>query len=59
MKSKPNEEMDNWGDLGYFLGRWTGSGTGKPGASSVERSYALVLAGQIFQVKDRALSEPQ
>lgn len=59
MKSKSNEEMDKRGDLGYFLDRWTGRGPGKPGASSVERSYALVLADQFNQVKDRALSEPQ
>lgn len=59
MKSKSNEEMDKWEDFGYFLGRWTGSGTGKPGASSVERSYALVLTDQFIQVKDHALSEPQ
>ena len=40
---------DKWKIFRYFLGDWTGNGTGNPGDSSVERSYALTLSDQFIE----------
>jgi hypothetical protein len=53
------EPTDPWQTLRYFLGRWQGSGTGKPGESRVEREYQFVLDEQFIQMTDRAVYEPQ
>ena len=53
------EPADPWQPLRYFLGRWQGTGTGKPGESQVEREYRFVLDEQFIQLTDRAVYEPQ
>jgi hypothetical protein len=50
---------DKWAIFRYFLGDWVGSGTGKPGESSAERTYALTLADQFIKIKHRSIYEPQ
>jgi hypothetical protein len=52
-------KKDKWELFRYFLGDWTGSGTGKPGNSSVERSYRLVLADQFIEIRGRSVYPPQ
>jgi hypothetical protein len=59
MTEKSHAGDDKWGIFQYFLGNWTGSGSGKPGVSSVERSYALILADQFIEIKNRSVFEPQ
>jgi hypothetical protein len=53
------EGNDLWAPFRYFLGSWTGTGTGKPGDSSVSRTYSLILAGQFLEIKGQSVFEPQ
>ena len=53
------EQSDLWELFRFFLGEWSGTGTGKPGVSSVERSYALTLADQFIEVRSRSVYAPQ
>ncbi|UCG26251.1 MAG: hypothetical protein JSW55_09805, partial [Chloroflexota bacterium] len=53
------EPADPWSFLRFFLGRWQGTGMGKPGESRVEREYKFILGGQFIQLYDRAVYEPQ
>lgn len=48
-----------WEIFRFFLGRWTGIGSGKPGESRVEREYKRVLNDQFIQITDRAVYPPQ
>jgi len=54
-----SEPRDLWQPFRYFLGSWTGTGTGKAGESTGERSYALTLADQFLLVKSRSVFAPQ
>jgi hypothetical protein len=53
------EPNDLWEPFRYFLGSWTGTGTGKPGVSSTKRTYSLVLADRFLEIKSRSVYEPQ
>ena len=53
------EPANPWAFLRYFVGRWQGTGTGKPGESRVEREYKFVLDEQFIQLYDRSVYEPQ
>jgi hypothetical protein len=48
-----------WDIFRFFLGRWDGTGSGKPGESQVEREYKFVLNEQFIQINDRSVYEPQ
>lgn len=48
-----------WAPFRRFLGNWSGSGEGKSGKSTVERSYSLILADQFIQIKNRSVFPPQ
>jgi hypothetical protein len=50
---------DKWEVFLYFLGEWTGIGTGKPGNSEVERSYRLTLSDQFVEIRSRSINDPQ
>ena len=50
---------DPWQPFRYFLGSWTGTGTGKPGTGATTRTYALILAGQFLEIRSRSTFEPQ
>jgi hypothetical protein len=54
-----SEPTDLWEPFRYFLDSWTGSGTGKAGASAGERTYELTLADQFALVKSRSVFPPQ
>lgn len=55
----PVDTADPWREWRYFLGRWQGKGTGKPGESAVERTYRLVLNEQFIELADRSTYPPQ
>jgi len=38
--------------VGFFEGRWQGTGTGEPGNATVERDYRFVLGGRFLQAKN-------
>jgi hypothetical protein len=54
-----NDPAIPWEVFRFFLGRWSGTGSGKPGESQVEREYRLVLNDQFIQITDRSVYEPQ
>ena len=54
-----SDSKDQWEIFCYFLGDWTGTGTGVPGISSTERSYRLTLSDQFIEIKSRSVYEPQ
>ena len=51
--------VDHWKPLRFFLGSWTGTGAGKVGVSTVQRTYAFVLGDQFIRLTDRSVYEPQ
>jgi hypothetical protein len=53
------ETEDVWSAFRYFLGKWEGVGTGKPGISNSERSYELILNDQFIRVWNRSVNLPQ
>lgn len=52
-------EEDLWNFFRYFLGSWKGTGSGKPGRSTVEREYKLVLNDQFIEVTNISVYKPQ
>src|SRR5262249_25624441 len=45
--------------LSRFIGKWKGTGSGDPGNSTVERTYASVLGGNFIEVRNRSTYAPQ
>ena len=43
----------------FFVGKWEGTGTGKPGASKIQREYRLTLNDKFLHVQNRSTYEPQ
>lgn len=50
---------DPFAPLRPLVGSWRGAGSGQPGESSVERSYAFVLQGRYLRVENRSIYAPQ
>lgn len=51
---------DVWQPFSFFVGKWQGTGTGKPGVSKVEREYRLTLNNKFLHVhKSRHTSHNQ
>lgn len=50
---------DVWEPLKYFVGRWEGAGSGKPGSSTIEREYRMVLKDKFMKVENRSTYAPQ
>jgi len=48
-----------WEPLKFFVGKWEGTGKGKPGTSKIEREYQLVLNNQYLNVQSRSVYAPQ
>ena len=57
--AQPKTSSDAWAPLKYFVGKWEGTGSGKPGESKVEREYRLVLSDKFLQVQNRSTYDPQ
>lgn len=58
-KSQTKTRADVWDPLEYLVGKWEGTGNGKPGASKVQRQYSFILSDQFLQVQNRSVYEPQ
>ena len=54
-----SKSVDHWEPLRFFLGTWTGVGTGKVGDSMIQRTYEFVLGEQFIRLTDRSVYEPQ
>ena len=54
-----SKSVDHWEPLRFFLGSWTGTGTGKVGDNTIQRTYAFVLGDQFIRLTDRAVYKPQ
>jgi hypothetical protein len=50
---------DVWQPLNFFVGKWDGTGTGKPGVSKIQREYRLTLNDKFLHVQNRSTYEPQ
>ena len=50
---------DVWQPLNFFVGKWEGTGTGKPGVSKVQREYRLTLNDKFLHVRNVSSYEPQ
>jgi hypothetical protein len=57
--AQPQTKPDAWVPLKYFVGKWEGTGSGKPGESKVQREYQMVLSGKFLQVQNRSTYDPQ
>ncbi len=51
--------QDIWKPFQFFVGKWEGSGEGKPGVSRGKQEFAFVLGGQYLQVRNEVVFEPQ
>jgi len=45
--------------IARFLGTWRGTGSGQPGDSKVERSYASIMGGRFIEVRNRSVYAKQ
>ena len=52
-------QADPWKPLMFFVGTWEGTGTGKPGNSTIEREYKFTLANKFLQATHRSTYAPQ
>jgi hypothetical protein len=61
--SSPSEQTtsasNTWEPLKFFVGKWEGTGKGKPGTSKIEREYQFVLNGKYLNVQSRSVYDPQ
>jgi hypothetical protein len=48
-----------WEPLKSFEGSWQGTGKGKPGVSTVERTYQFVLGGKFLYGRNKSVYAPQ
>jgi len=53
------ETKDQWQLFRFVLGNWVGTGTGSSGTSSVRVCYALTLADQSIEIRNRSEFPPQ
>jgi hypothetical protein len=52
-------EADPLEPVRFLEGRWEGTGTGEPGTSKVEWSFAFVLRGRFLELRATSVYEPQ
>jgi hypothetical protein len=50
---------DVWQPFNFFVGKWEGTGTGKPGVSKIQREYRLTLNDKFLHVQNRSTYQPQ
>lgn len=48
-----------WTPLKVLEGSWQGAGKGKPGISTMERSYEFVMNGRFLSVRNKSVYAPQ
>jgi hypothetical protein len=47
-----------WQPLKVFLGNWSGTGGGEPGAGEYERSYRLILNKKFIEIRNKSMYPP-
>lgn len=55
----PAKKPSPWEPMRYFVGSWTGVGSGRPGTSTVEREYAFTLNDRFLEVRNKSTYQPQ
>jgi hypothetical protein len=58
-EAAPDLVGDHWAPLRRFVGRWTGTGSGEPGRSTVEREYRGAVGGRFLWGRNRSVYAPQ
>ena len=48
-----------WTAFTFLVGKWHGTGQGRPGTSEVERTYELVLDGKFLHARNKSTYPPQ
>ena len=48
-----------WEPMKFFVGKWEGTGKGKPGTSKIQREYQFVLNNKYLNVQSRSVYDPQ
>ena len=59
MAQTPAKKPSPWEPLRFFVGSWTGVGTGQPGTSTVERDYSFTLNDRFLEVRNKSTYLPQ
>lgn len=54
-----SQNNKHWETFNYFLGSWTGTSTGQPGNSTVEREYSFILNNKFIKVTNKSTYLPQ
>ncbi len=59
--ASPSEEKvpEVWRPFQFFVGKWEGTGEGKPGISRGAQEFTFVLGGRYLQVRNEAVFAPQ
>jgi hypothetical protein len=57
IQTKPVQDV--WEPLRFFIGKWEGTGEGKPGVSKTTREYRFVLNNKFIEIRNRSQYEPQ
>lgn len=57
--AQEERKEDVWKPLRFFMGKWEGTGEGRPGVSTVEREYKFVLQDRFIEAKNKSVYEPQ
>lgn len=55
----PAKKPSPWEPMRFFVGTWTGVGSGQPGTSSVERAYSFALNDRFLEVRSKSTYLPQ
>ena len=58
-QSQTKQGPDAWEPLKFFVGKWEGTSTGKPGTATVSRECQFVLGGKYIRVQSKSTYAPQ
>jgi hypothetical protein len=53
------ENVDVWEPFRYFVGEWSGTGSGPSGNSTIHTEFKFVLGGNFLHVTNRSIFPPQ
>jgi len=57
--AQEEKKEDVWQPLRFFIGKWEGTGEGRPGVSTVEREYRFVLQDKFIEARNKSVYLPQ
>jgi len=55
----PLTSQSVWSPLKFLEGSWQGTGKGKPGVSTMERTYEFILNGRFLSARNKSVYAPQ